>query len=372
MKIQDRDLLTIDKQEKRKRICQFMEENSLDALIINRQDNFSWFTSGGDNHVLSSSEQGAACIVITGDAKYLCAYPMDGYRIMDEEINSNDIELKITNWYEDSPLELAKKITRGKRTASDIELPGVEFILNKLVGLHYPLTELEIERCRWIGKKSNEILAQIAKDIKPGQTEYQIGAKILEEYYKEGMRIDVLIIGSDQRILKYRHPMPTDKKINEYVLLHPAVKKWGLHANVSRLVHFGLPPKEIKNKYLAACSVQASIIDSLEPGMLFKDIFKFIKNQYIKYGYPEEWKKHFQGAITGYIAADSSISLNNTLVAQKNQTYDWFITITGVKSEELSFLGAKNAQFLSVTNSWPNFNVCLNNKEIEMPEIMIL
>ena len=137
-------------------------------------------------------------------------------------------------------------------------------------------------------------------------------------------------------------------------------------------MHFGLPPKEIKKKYLAACNIQALIINHLRPGILFKDICKFIKEKYKKFGYSKEWKKHFQGAITGYIVADPTISLSNTSMTRENQTYDWFITITGVKSEELSFLGEEEAEFISVTDDWPKLNIYLGDKRLELPDIMII
>ena len=372
MNLYDHGLLVRDRKEKDKRVKIFLKKKNLDALIINRQDNFSWFTSGGDSHVFSSSEQGAAFIVITKNRKYLCAYPMDGYRIMNEEIKNCGFELKTTNWYEDNPLTLAKKLIKGKKVGSDIIINKAEFLSNELVDLHYPLTDLEVNRYIWLGKKCDEYFANIAMEVKPGQTEYQVGAVVLKEFYRNGISIDVLIIGSDERIFKYRHPMPTNKKIDKYVLLAVSVKKWGLHANISRLIYFGKPPAEILNKYRAACIIQASIIDFLKPGMLFKDVFEFIKKQYKKLGYPEEWKKHYQGAITGYITADLFALLSEDKKARSNQTFTWIVTITGVKSEELSFLNEEKAKFLSVAGHWPRFSFNLNNKRIDMPDIMIM
>ncbi len=75
-------------------------------------------------------------------------------------------------------------------------------------------------------QESDECLTKVAMEIKPGQSEYQIGARILEEFYQHGINLDVLIVGSDSRIFKYRHPIPTNKKVERYVLLHSAARRW--------------------------------------------------------------------------------------------------------------------------------------------------
>ncbi len=100
----------------------------------------------------------------------------------------------------------------------------------------------------------------------------------------------------------------------------------GLHANVSRLLYFGEPSKEISDKYEAPCNIHASIVCNLKPGMLFSEMFECVKKQYAKFGYPKEWRNHFQGAIIGYILADSIIFLSNKAKVKAKQVFDWFIT----------------------------------------------
>ena len=63
--------------------------------------------------------------------------------------------------------------------------------------------------------------------------------------------------------------------------------------------------------------------------------------------------------------------MSSTAKAIRNQAYDWFITITGVKSEELGFLGESGAEFLSVCGNWPKKTVEVAGDKIEMPDIMI-
>ncbi|MGQ9626768.1 MAG: M24 family metallopeptidase [Anaerolineae bacterium] len=357
--------------EKERRVRAFLDKEGLDALALTRRDNFAWFTCGGDNHVVTTSEEGFTTLVITRDKKYAVAYIMDGPRVMDEEISGQGFELVSLRWYEGSLAEKVLELTRGMKVGADTPLAGCRFYTSELVDLHYPLTELELRRCRWIGARCAEILQRVAHWVEPGMTEVEIGARILEEYGRLGMTIDVLIIGTDERVAKYRHPMPTEKRLERYVILHPAARKWGLHANITRSVHFGPPPEGILRAYRAAATIEANIIGRLAPGLLFSEILALEKRLYADLGYPEEWRNHFQGGIIGYILIDPTRCLKEGEAVRRNQAFDWFITITGAKVEELSMVTDEGPEIPSLGTWWPRLAFEVEGREIEVPDILV-
>ena len=103
-------------------------------------------------------------------------------------------------------------------------------------------------------------------------TEHDIEAMFLYEYGKFNATPEVLLVGSDDRISKYRHPNPSPKKVEKFVLLHPGIRKWGLHANVTRMVYFGdTLPKDIAEKYEAVNKLQAATLSMCIPGERFSN-----------------------------------------------------------------------------------------------------
>jgi antitoxin VapB len=239
------------------------------------------------------------------------------------------------------------------------------------VDLHYPLTDLELRRCRWVGQASNRILAQVAGELQPGMTEREIAARLLYEYFLAGMTIDVLIVGADERITKYRHPLPTDNPLRRYALLHPAARRWGLHANVTRLVHFGQPPEEVRRAVGAAQAVAAGVAAMLRPGVRFADVLVEQKRLYESLGYTEEWRNHFQGGITGYTLADPTRALQPEARAVLRQAYDYFITITGAKAEELFLLTEGGVEIASAGHGWPLREVKTERGVVAFPDMLI-
>lgn len=358
--------------EKLRRIRTFLEQNGFGAMALGRRDNFAWVTCGGDSTVVRSSEIGFALLVITQHAVHLVAQTMDGPRILDEEMHGMEVEPAFLRWHDESREERALRLTKGLTVVADIPLEGATLAPARIARLHYPLTEAEMERCRKLGAKTEGIIAGVAAELRPGMTEREIEAMFLGEYAREGIACDVLLIGSDARIGRYRHPSPTQKKIDRLVLLHPAVRMAGLHANVTRMVCFGdKVTEEIARKYDAASRIEAATISLSTPGRTFASILEVQKGLYRESGFEEEWHNHYQGGITGYLLADPTLCTDPSAEVSRNQAFDWFITLTGVKVEELSLTGQDGPEVPSASGQWPLKAYEYDGRRLELPAILM-
>lgn len=368
---QDDPRVRMDAALKRKRVRDFLVQQNLEGVLISRRDNFAWVTSGGDNHVLKNSEMGVGHIAITRDRHYLLAHSMDAARLYEEQVPGQEYELVSLKWFQGDPRCAAVELVNGKWAADTTFNDAVPNVNQALNILHYPLTELEMERCRWLGEQVGKILSKVAQEIHPGQREDEVASYLWIECLKLGIELDVLIVGSDERIFHYRHPLPTSKRIEQYVLIHPAARRWGLHANVSRSVCFGTPSNEVKRAYRAAAQLEAGLLERLTPGLAFSEIFNWQKQKYAELGFPDEWKNHFQGGPTGYVVVDALRHTTPTTV-QVNQAFDWFITITGGKVEELTLLSKDGVEIPSFQSPWPSYQPTQNGDGSGVPDLWVL
>ena len=353
------------------KIRKWLSENAYDALLLSRRENFFWLTTGGDPIVVNSSEFGVACLVITPNKKILICHSIDALRLATEQIPDQGYEIVEIKWYEGSPVSCALKVFKG-RIASDLSFPGTDNRAAEITSLHYPLAEIEIDRLRWLGSTMNETYLKMGKIIQKGMTELELAAEF--QYYLsfQGINSDVLIAASGERIFQYRHPMPVNKKIDKYILLHSAARKWGLHAPVTRCFHFGQPPERVNKAFQAAAFVQAATFAQTKVDVPYEVIFELQKGWYTKAGYPDEWQNHFQGGPTGYIIVESTNCLGEKRV-KINTAFEWFITVPGAKIAELSIITAKGLEVLSrVSNEWPLLNIQINETNIEIPNIYII
>jgi len=233
-----------DSMLKRELIRKHIKEKGYQGVVISRRENFSWITTGGNATVINSTNNGIGCLVFTPDNQYFVSHSMDGQRILEEQIPLQEYELVELKWYESEPLGRALQIA-GSNAAADINITGYENIFPEILDLHYPITNLEINRLLWLGQKMNEIYLTMGDFIKPGMTEIEIAAYFQFLQAQAGIISDVLISGADQRMFKYRHPMPTDNKLNKYLMLHSAPNKWGLHTPITRYFSLGVPDKQL-------------------------------------------------------------------------------------------------------------------------------
>lgn len=356
---------------KKERVRKFLAAKGLDGVLITTREHFAWLTSGGDSHVLLNSNLGFGTIVITKDKAYLVAQSMDALRLFEEQAAGQGYELVTTRWYDGDTREKAKELA-GKVIGSDTDFAGTQNVYSDLVDLHYPLTDLEVSRVRWLAAKTDKLYTEFVQSVKPGETEKEIAGRLRCAHTKAGLDVDVLIVGSDERCFKYRHPIATEKRLEKYLMLHTAVRRWGLHCNLTRFIHFGAPSEKIRSIYDAAANVEARLFRALKPGVHFADILKWQKQWYAETGFPDEWKNHFQGGPTGYVVVDAGRCLTDKVV-QVNQPYEWFITITGTKMGELSLLTEGGLEIASfIESSWPGMVVHMPDGDVQVPDLLVL
>lgn len=348
----------------------YLVKNGYHAAVIGRADNFAWITGGGENRVILTSEIGFSYIVFTPDKKHLVSQVMDGPKVMDEELEGLGYELVPLHWFEASKEEKVLELVRGMKVLADIPLPGADCRVGEFYKLHYPLTDNEIAKCRWLGRKTEEILMTAALLLHPGMAEHKAAGILAGLYAEHDITLSVLLVGSDERIATYRHCLPSDKKMEKTVLLSPAVRKWGLHANVARMVSFGKTLEDTARRYNAVREIEAEAISMCKPGTRYSDILEREKEMNAELGYAEEWKKHYQGGITGYLVSDPTLCLDPANRIGQCQAYDWFITITGAKGEELSLNCGDKIEVASVNGIWPADSYTRNGSTVRLPAIL--
>lgn len=366
----DDDWVRRDAAEKLRRLRAWMEKAGLAGVLLSRRDNFAWATSGGDSRVLNNSEAGFGHLLITPERHYLLAHSMDAARLFEEQAPGQGYELIPLYWHQGDPRRRAKAVAGGP-LAADLPLEGARLASQQITILHDPLTDLEIQRGRWLGHKTGFLLEELAGQVEPGMSEVSIARRMQAAFVMEGIDLDVAIVGSDERIFHYRHPLPTQKPVSAYLLLHAAARRWGLHANVSRSLHFGTPSPQVERSYQAAATLEAWLLSRLTPGLPFARILELQKTWYAQLGFPGEWELHFQGGPTGYTVVDAERYLTDTCV-QEDQAFDWFITITGAKVEELALLTGRGVEIASQAGGWPSLQVTTEQGPLAVPALWVL
>lgn len=356
---------------KERRIRELLARANLDGLCLSKAMNFSWFTAGGNNRVVTGSETGAAVLVILPERKFVVAPKNEIERIMEEQVPGLGFEPWTYEWYE-SREEAIKKLIGNLKVGSDIPMTDWPVLGAELNRLRYSLTEGEIARARELGEICSRELAAACVSLKPGMTEWEIQADISYRLARHGVRPAVLLVGTDERAFKHRHPVPTGKRLERYAVIGLVGEKGGLHVALTRSVYFGKVPDNLWSTYLSTVRVEAAFLGASKVGIDSQSVFECGKAAYAREGFPEEWRRHHQGGAIGYAPREYRAGEGGTEILQNKQMLAWNPTIQGTKCEDTVLVKAGGElDFLTwVPGWWPAIDMALGLKEVRRPLIL--
>jgi Xaa-Pro aminopeptidase len=365
----------IERQEfarKVERLRASLRDRGYKGALLGRQDDFAWITSGGDNRVLRTVENGVGVLVVLPERIFLVAHTMDAARVHDDELAGTSVEVVSVKWHEGSPEERALSLCGPGRVLSDVSVKGAEYDPSAFTRLQHPLSDLEVSRCRELGRRTDAILRRAAEALRPDLAEAEVAAELVAEYERAGMTVEVMLVGGGERIARYRHPLASPNRVGEVVLLHPAVRWHGLHANVTRMVCLGgrIPP-ELERRYEAVCRLQALTVSMCLPGTPFRAIFDARRRLYAELGFPDDWELHFPGGPTGYRLVEPAAGADPDRTVSDGQVFDWFVTVTGAKVEELSLTRGGKRELLSSTGQWPTRPFTSGDLTLDTPWLLV-
>jgi Xaa-Pro dipeptidase len=364
--------------EKEKRLQKFLTENNLEGMLFTQVRNVNWITAGQVNtQIVLNKDAGAASFLIMKDGKkYVLANGSEIPRLMDESLTDLNYEVKQYNWYEANPMkdvrqDLIKEVASTSRIGSDVDFPGTINVAESFRPVRYSLTENEIKRYRWLGEQCTEAVAEVCKRLEPGMNEFEIESMTAAELRSRGIMPTVLLMGVDDRIYNYRHALPGGAVLEKYAMVNIVAEKWGMPIAVTRFVHFGELPGELKDKLQKTAVVNARYEEATAPGTPVSEIFEKMKDWYKVVGFEGEWQKHHQGGAIGYDDREYVIYPGNKNVIQENQAFAWNPTITGAKVEETIIAMKDHAEVITKSEGWPMINVELNGKVYPQPAILV-
>ena len=205
-------------------------------------------------------------------------------------------------------------------------------------------------------------------------TEHEVGAVLDHFLEDEGIVPWLTLIASDERIERYRHPTPTNKTVDRYVMLVTGANAFGLTASVTRIVSFGSLPAELSRKHDAVCYVDAVMNLSTAEGATVAEIFAQTQAAYAETGFGDEWQLHHQGGATGYVAREYRGKPDSGEIVQASQAFAWNPSITGTKSEDtiLAALPGGAPEILTAHSSrWPQKRIETPYGALDRPLILV-
>lgn len=356
---------------KQERIGELLAERGLDALLLRRVSSFAWATCGSASYVNTATSEGAATLLVTPAGRYLLADNIEAPRLAEEEgLVEQGWELRTWPWHEAQ--SVVDSLTRGLKLGADVPHPGATDLSADIARLRANLTPEEVERFGILAGLCAEAMDSAIQKVQPGQPEHELAGLLAHEAALRGAQPIVNLVATDSRVFRFRHPLPTEKKLERYAMLVLCGRRWGLVCSLTRLAYFGSLPDELRRKAEAVARVDAHFIAATRPGKTLGEVFALATQAYAEAGYPDEWRLHHQGGPAGYEPREHVATPGSTEPISAGQVYAWNPSITGTKSEDTILVGEEGNEVLTTIPGWPTLPIQVGGETVHRPAILEL
>ncbi|MEK6335606.1 MAG: M24 family metallopeptidase [Acidobacteriota bacterium] len=366
-------------EEKIERLMRLMTHEGLSGVLLNAQHNFAWLTAGGRNGIDQSREAGAGSLLVCADGRrFVLANKIELSRLMSEELTGQGYEPVEYPWEEEKGnpglvADLAGSLIKNSKLGSDLSLgKSVAVVEGAIARARSQLTDSEVERFRLLGRDAAMAIGNLARALTPGLTEREVARMAADALAGIGAYSPVTLVAADERIRRFRHPVPTDLRWEKTLMIVVCARRQGLIASLTRLVCYGAIPEELSRRTELTAGVNGKIFTSTKPGISGSDIFSVAAQAYRDAGFPGEELLHHQGGATGYRTRDWVAHPQCTEQVQVDQAFAWNPSITGTKVEETCIAFADGLEIITATPDWPAIPVEVSGRAYHLPGILSL
>lgn len=363
--------------EKVSRVRKELAARKLDGAVIATERNLNWLTAGGKDNVVWAQRETAVKLLVTPEKLYLIADNIEGPRVMTEELTGLGYEWIRYSWYAKEADALVPLI-KGKKIAFD--LPAAQLTYQKetiasgidFADLYYPLTAGELKKYRWLGRKTADVIEQVAQQVRPGMSERDVQYLLARELWYWDIYPTVLLTAADDRLLTYRHPIVTGKALKDMVALNVCARRWGLVVSTTRIVAFGEPDAALKKAWADGPSVIAAMWAASRPGNSLGSVVRTAQKAYAAIGQKDEWKLHHQGGPILTLERLYLVMPDDKTPIKPGMVLAWNPTVQGSKFEDTVVVNADGTlENLTASKSWPTVKATSGTATFDVPVLLI-
>jgi antitoxin VapB len=344
--------------EKQARLVSAITDAGLAGVLLATHHNIAWLTGGRSNRVDASREAGTQRLLVTADGRrFVLANTIEMPRLRDEVLAGLDFEPIEYPWTADQ--DAAHAVSAARSIVGGTDPIGADWPLPGAAAAE-PL----------LGRDCGMIVGDVCRRLRPGEDEREIAATVMLALTSVHARAIVLLVGADERIARYRHPVPTATQWSRIVLVAVCAERDGLIACLSRIVATKAAPPDVETRTRATASVFGRLLDATRPGATGAQLFDVAATAYRHAGFPGEEALHHQGGATGYRSREWVAHPQSLAIVQARQAFAWNPSITGTKVEDTALVVDGRVELITSTPGWPSIEMSVGGETLLAADVL--
>ena len=341
------------------RVRALLERRGLDAVVLRGSDAVAWATGG----ITSPIERGVSVsplwLVVRADIAAAVTTNVERARVDAEAgLHGLGIPLYEAPWYEPLSLELAS-LELADAPRARIGGLGTD-VDDDLVEMRLALLPPERERLAALARDATAALEEALRAWTPGERDFDVQARVSEHLERVGAFGACLIVGGDDRVERFRHPLATGVPMTRLVMAVVVAERAGLHAAATRFACSDGLSGGVRAALDSALSVEAATLEACVPGATYGEVVETLARAYAEAGHDGAWQEHYQGGPVGYRQREFELVPTQTdsrwfsVALTEGHAVAWNPSIAGGgKAEDTYLVEPRGLRRLTDTGAWP-------------------
>jgi Xaa-Pro aminopeptidase len=354
---------------KQRAVAGLLAARGMDGLLLQRPHNVAWFTTGSEC-LWAPGRRPALALFVTPDARVALTSDIDSAQIFETELAGLGFQLKERPWAEPRQV-LADDVCRGRKACSDTGVGKTVDASTWLAPLRLPLGLYECERLRVLGRDAVHAVEATARHVQRGWTEAEIAGELAHRLMRRRIEPESIRILGDERGERFAHWSYGDAPVERSCVLVATGRRWGLRVCTARTMTFGPPSTWLRDAHRTAALVQATALHFTLPEWTVDEVWPRVRRIYEKFGNPEAWRTHEQGAILGYEAIEQPIVPKSLFRLAPRMPVCWSPRIGPALLCDTALVGPQGPELLTPCGGWPTLQVAVKGVTTFRPDILV-
>jgi Xaa-Pro dipeptidase len=331
-------------------------------LLLTTPGAVNWITGGLSDAVDITSPSDPVWFIESKRGRALITSEIEAPRLAgDFDLDALGWELLTVAWFDgDAPL---RAVTSFAGLSADwllTDRPDLGLnVLDEIIAARMVLSEPERSDLRSLGALAAFALESALDEWQPGSsTDFDIAALVSANLERYGAHAVCLIVGGDDRLRNFRHPLAIGATLHEAVMAVVVARRGGLHVAATRTA-VASASDPILERTAQLDTVHAEVLHATRPGSTWGDAVEALVKGYENIGEPGAWREHFQGGPIAFEQREFELAPGHNgspfwdLDCHADTAVAWNPSLRGgAKIEETYLVSSGQPELLTTCGGW--------------------
>jgi antitoxin VapB len=339
-----------------------MAASGASGLVLTRPSSVAWASAGMNPPIDRTAGTDTVWLAIGPERYTVITTKVEKPRLLAELVPA-DVEVIAVDWFDDTALAsaAARALDAAPATiASDSHAAFGHDVSDALVRSRLSLSEAEQLDLADLALDATYAVESALRSWRPGESDFDIAARIAAATEATGADAPVLLVGGDDRLANFRHPVANGARPARVVMAVLVARRGGLHVALTRYA-----ATEVGAAFMAGLErtqhIHAQTLDAVRVGSTHGEVMTRLTGAYDDAGWHDEWLNHYQGGPIGFGQREFEIAPGQTTSMWWDEPIAPCLAVAynpslpgGLKDEDTYLLSpAGDLQWLTTSGDWP-------------------